>query len=205
MKARLLVWIAQYGAWGLFAALVLGILGLPVPDEVLLTYTGYLAHSGHLALWFAMPAAFAGSVCGITLSFALGRALGSHRIERVAGRLGATPEHLRQVRDWFERRGKWTLVFGYYVPGVRHLTALVAGASHLPLPVFTAFAWSGALAWSQSFILLGYWAGKGWERVSERAHHTGLFLTACAAVGLVVFLVRRGARAGFRRRHNRGQ
>ncbi len=205
MKARFLVWIAQYGAWGLFAALVLGILGLPVPDEFLLTYTGYLAHSGHVTLWIAMPAAFAGSVCGISLSFGLGRALGSHKIERVMCKLGATPEHLDRVRDWFERRGKWTLVFGYYVPGVRHLTALVAGASHLPLPVFGLFAWSGALLWSQSFILLGYSVGKGWERVSERIHHAGLAAAAAGVVAALGLLAWRRTAAGSRRRHNRGQ
>jgi hypothetical protein len=33
-------WISSYGYWGLTALLMLGIGGLPVPDETLLTFPG---------------------------------------------------------------------------------------------------------------------------------------------------------------------
>ena len=35
-------WISHYGYFGLFSLLMLGIVGLPVPDETLLTFAGYL-------------------------------------------------------------------------------------------------------------------------------------------------------------------
>jgi membrane protein DedA with SNARE-associated domain len=46
-------WIAHYGYAGLFTLLLLGIVGLPVPDETLLVYAGYLIGKGELA---AVPA-----------------------------------------------------------------------------------------------------------------------------------------------------
>jgi membrane protein DedA with SNARE-associated domain len=184
-----MVWIAQYGAIGLFASLVLGILGLPVPDEFLLTYTGYLAFTGHIELWSAMLAALAGSVCGITLSYSLGRAVGSHKLERIGARFGLTPAKLERVRAWFHRTGKWTLVFGYFVPGFRHFTALVAGASRLPLREFAPFAYTGALLWSQIFIVLGYRLGSSWERTSERVHRAALVAAAVVLTGLALAAV----------------
>ena len=35
-------WISQHGYVGIFSLLVFGIIGLPVPDEWLLTFSGYL-------------------------------------------------------------------------------------------------------------------------------------------------------------------
>ena len=42
MEQHVLAWISQYGYLAIFLLLVMGIVGLPVPDETLLTFTGYL-------------------------------------------------------------------------------------------------------------------------------------------------------------------
>jgi membrane protein DedA with SNARE-associated domain len=70
---------------------------------------------------------------------------------------------LQRVEQWLERWGKWTLTFGYFVPGVRHFTALVAGSSRLPARTFALFAYSGALMWCTTFITLGWYVGARWE------------------------------------------
>ncbi len=74
-------WIAQYGYLGIFSLLVLGIVGLPVPDETLLTLAGYLVYRGQLLLIPTVLAALLGSLCGITLSYSSGarRAICSSR------------------------------------------------------------------------------------------------------------------------------
>lgn len=36
-------WITHYGYVAIFVLLMLGIVGLPVPDEALLTFVGYLS------------------------------------------------------------------------------------------------------------------------------------------------------------------
>ena len=79
MEQQVLAWIAQYGYLAIFSLLVLGIVGLPVPDETLLTFTGYLVFQGHLSLPMAFLSGFAGSACGITLSYVLGRTFGLSR------------------------------------------------------------------------------------------------------------------------------
>ena len=69
MEQQVLAWITQYGYLAIFSLLVLGIVGLPVPDETLLTFTGYLVYQGHLSLPLALLSGFAGSACGITTSY----------------------------------------------------------------------------------------------------------------------------------------
>ena len=70
-------WITQYGYAGIFLLLMLGIVGLPVPDETLLTFVGYLSFQGKLALLPSVTAAFLGSSTGISVSYGVGRVAGS--------------------------------------------------------------------------------------------------------------------------------
>ena len=59
--------------------------------------------------------------------------------------------------------GRWSLVCGYYIAGVRHVTAMVAGASGLEYPIFAVFAYCGATTWVLTFLSLGYFLGDRWQ------------------------------------------
>jgi membrane protein DedA with SNARE-associated domain len=156
-------WLTEYGYAGMFATWMLGIVAVPVPEETILTFSGFLVYNGTFRLLPACATGFLGSVCGITLSYTLGRSLGIRAVRRFGRRLHVDAEKLERVRRWFGRAGKWLLPVAYFIPGVRHFAALVAGTSRLELPVFAVFAYAGALVWSQSFIAIGYFFGPEWE------------------------------------------
>lgn len=179
-------WITHYGYPGIFLLLAVGILGLPIPDETLLIFVGYLIYRGHLHAIPAVLSAFSGTICGITMSYALGRGFGTYLAPRWRRYLHVNPEQLDRVQDWFRRVGRWVLAFGYYVPGVRHLTAYVAGASGLPYPAYAVFAYGGGFVWSLTFIGLGYFLGEGWASNELRVQ---LALGILVGVGLVVLLL----------------
>jgi membrane protein DedA with SNARE-associated domain len=179
----LLNWIPEYGYPALFLLLMLGIVGLPIPDETLLTFSGYLIFKNELALMPTMVAAFLGSICGITISYAIGRRLGMYFVRTLGCILRITPDDLDRVKAWYVRWGKYALLVGYFVPGVRHLVALVAGSSNLPLVIFIPFAYTGALIWSATFLGLGYGLGETWAHASATVHR-GL-----AVAGGIVFMV----------------
>lgn len=188
-------WIASYGYLGIFTALMLGIVGLPVPDETLLTFAGYLVFRGDLRLIPTLASALLGTMCGITLSYLMGRFTGYVLIERYGSRLHISMDRVHRVHDWFNRLGRFALTFGYFIPGVRHLTAYVAGASELEAPVFAAFAYMGALLWSHLFVFLGYFLGEEWQRVSELAHKYLLIAAAVIGAAAIAYWLRRRRRS----------
>ena len=168
---------------------MLGIAGVPVPDETLLTFAGYLVFKQKLTFLPTLATAFLGSSCGITVSYAFGRGLGLHLVRKVGPLLRLKPEHLSQVQTWFARWGKYTLIIGYFVPGVRHVTAFVAGSSKLPLPVFALFAYSGALVWTSSLIGLGYLFGEEWAHLSDTLHRPLIMLAALVSLALALYVL----------------
>jgi membrane protein DedA with SNARE-associated domain len=163
----ILRWITEYGYLAIF---VLMTLGTPIPDEGLLAFAGYLVYEGRLQLFPTMAAAFLGSVCGITISYGVGRTVGYYLVTKFGPAVKITEDKVTRVHSWFDRVGKWGLLFGYLLPGVRHLIAFGAGTSKLPLSVFASFAYTGGFIWSVTVISAGYYLGSQWTLVFGKVH-----------------------------------
>jgi membrane protein DedA with SNARE-associated domain len=189
MTEKILEWVTQFGYIGIFSLLMLGIVGLPIPDETLLAFAGYLVYKGTLQLIPTLICALLGSVCGITLSYSLGRTVGICLINKYGHIFHVSGNKIDQVHQWFERTGRWALFLGYYVPGVRHLTAYVAGTSKLQLPIFALFAYAGAFVWSTTFVSLGYFLGEKWTEASQEIHRSVLVGFSIIFVCLSLYLL----------------
>jgi membrane protein DedA with SNARE-associated domain len=189
MREAALQWIMQHGYAGIFSLLVFGIVGLPVPDEWLLTFSGYLVFKQTLYFLPTLLSASVGSACGITASYALGRIFDTYVIVKYGSILHITEERMGRVHDWFQRRGRWTLIAGYFIPGVRHLTGYVAGASKLGIRDFMLFAYTGAFCWAAIFVSLGYFLGEEWNNVWQMAHQTRLILIVAGIAVLLGYVL----------------
>lgn len=179
-----LQWVSLYGPIALFVLLILGIVGLPVPDETLMVFCGALIGKGTLHPVTTFAAAFLGSATGITVSYFIGKTAGKPFLDKFGPWMHLTPERLEQVHKWFDGYGHWSLTFGYFVPGVRHITAIVAGMTGLQYPVFARFAYAGSLIWVSTFLTLGYVIGDAWRAAAENAHQ----VAGIAAIVIVVVL-----------------
>jgi membrane protein DedA with SNARE-associated domain len=189
MNELILQWVAHYGYITIFSLLMVGILGVPVPDETLIAYAGYLSFKGDLMLLPAFGAAFLGTACGITLSYSMGHIGGTYLIGKYGTYLHLTEDKIIKFRTWFGRFGKWVLLFSYFVPGIRHLMALTAGASKLAFPVFALFAFTGGFLWSLTFIAVGYYFGEEWGRMSQQLRHWFILGSSAVAIFLSAYIL----------------
>lgn len=152
-------WLIHYGSFALFLLLALGIIALPIPEETLMVLAGILMHKGLLQIPPTVMATYAGSICGISISYVLGRTLGNYFIHKYGSWIGLTEQRLQQAHSWFERFGKWSLLIGYFIPGVRHFTGFSAGVTNLEYKQFAIFAYIGAILWGTLFLSVGYFFG----------------------------------------------
>lgn len=185
VERRLLGWLSRYGLQAVFGLQVLGIVGLPVPDEVLLTVAGTLARAGKLPLAGTLAAAMCGAMVGITISYVLGRVVGLAALRKI---VHIPDESLHRVERWFRRSGGWLLTFGYFIPGVRHVTAIAAGSSGLGYAPFAAYAYPGAIVWSSFFVTAGYVLGDEWRPAYEAIRRNVSVVIAAVALAYGVYL-----------------
>ena len=161
------LWLVEYGCLALFILLALGIVLLPVPDDTLIIFTGILIHQGKLPPVLAIVSAYGGSICGITMSYLVGRFAGDLIIKKYGKYIGLTEIRMARVHWWFERFGKWFLFFGFFIAGIRHFTGLFAGLSYMQYKHFSLYAYCGAICWVSSLLSLGYFFGKCCNQVIE--------------------------------------
>jgi membrane protein DedA with SNARE-associated domain len=181
VNGNLVAWLVRFGAPLLFFAQVFGIFGVPIPDELLLTAAGALIASGRLNATSTVVAAISGCLTGITLSYALGRWVG---LPVLRARMKNHQDTIERAQSWFRRFGGWLLTFGYFVPGVRHVTAIAAGSGCLNYRTFVAYAYPGGVIWCAVFLGFGYVAGDRWLEIATaaRGHMTRIAIVVAAAI-----------------------
>ena len=185
------LWLTQYGSIALFGLLALGILALPIPEETLMVLAGILMYQSKLLIVPTILAAFGGAICGISLSYLLGRVVGKYFILKWGRYLGLTEKKFAQAHNWFETYGKWTLLIGYFIPGVRHLTGACAGVTNLHFGAFALFAYAGAILWASTFLSIGYFFSDYFIKIIEYFEPRFEFLILFAlGLGLLFFIAR---------------
>ena len=200
MEESVLQWVATYGYFAIFWLLVLGIVGLPVPDEFLMASCGFLVFQGHLRLIPTVASALSGSITGITCSYLIGRTVGWKFLHSRAGKLlHVKDEHIARVHEWFDRIGHWALMIGYFIPGVRHFTAIVAGTSKLEFRSFAMYAYSGAVIWVSVFVFIGYHFGKNFESILGAFERHLKIASIVLGILILTYLAFRYLRRGVRR------
>lgn len=178
--------IAHYGYFGIIIALAGGIVGLPIPDEFLLTFIGYNISKGIMSGPVAFLSGMAGAVLGITLSYLLGLKLGLPVLKKCGPKIRIKEKQIEKTHILFEKYGPVLLMIGYFIPGVRHLTAYFAGMSNLTVWRFCLYAYSGAFIWISVFIGLGWKLGEKWRFVEYSLHHYGIWILIITVVVIAI-------------------
>jgi len=164
----------------------------PIPSEVVLPLSGYLAGRGDLDFVAVLFAATIGSVLGALLLYAAGARLGQDRATALLCRLPLVEERdVVRAERWFEDHGRTAVLFGRLVPGVRSLVSLPAGAQRMPLWSFTALTTVGSLTWNTLLVGAGALLGRQWQVVEQYADILNYAVTGGVVLLVAWFVVRR--------------
>jgi membrane protein DedA with SNARE-associated domain len=168
---------AQLGYPVLFGLVFAESAGAPVPGETALLTAGVLAGAGHLSLALVIAVAIAAAVTGDTIGYWIGRR-GGRAVLLHRGPLAALRAHaLEHGERFFARHGAKTVFLGRFVPGVRVVAAVLAGASAMPWPRFALFNVAGAFVWAATVASLASLVGP--------ALAAGLWIAALVAAVVV--------------------
>lgn len=156
--------VDQHGYIILFASLMLELIALPIPTEILMSYSGFLAYQGNLNLFINILMAGLGSSTGMTISYWIGFKLGRPFFNKYGHYIHMGPERLEKVSNWYTKYGNKILIFAFFIPGVRHITGYFSGITRIPFRIYSIFAYFGAFLWVSTFILIGRLLGPNWDQ-----------------------------------------
>jgi membrane-associated protein len=166
--------IGYFGTWALVGVLVVvfiesGVLFPVLPGDTLLFVGGMLAAGTAAAaregapevnfqLWQLLVFIPIAAILGGQVGYWIGRNVGTAMFKPDARFL--KQKYLDEAHIFFEQRGPFAIVLARFVPIVRTLAPITAGAARMGYGVFTLFNVIGALVWSIGLTLLGYWLGQ---------------------------------------------
>ncbi|WP_309118806.1 DedA family protein [Paenibacillus sp.] len=157
--------LADFGYAALFLAFCLGIVGLPIPNEVVVMSGGALSSEGLLLPVPAFLMAFGGISCGLTVGFVIGRYVGLPILKRFGARGPKFEKNIERAQQLVGKYGSAALLFTYFIPFLRNLMPYVVGANAMKYRTFALYAYTGAFLWTAVFFLVGYFTGSNvaWE------------------------------------------
>ncbi len=201
MLAYLLDLVTRLGHWSYLIIFVAAALesaafaGLLVPGESLVLASGFFAHQGVLELDAVIAAAGVGATLGDNIGYQLGWRLGRPWLLRFGSPIGLRPEYLARADAFFARQGGKAVLVGRFIGFARALVPFVAGASRMPYRVFLVYNAVGAVLWTVTFVLLGYFLGASWQVAEQWIGRTSAVVAgAIALAALVSWIWRRRAR-----------
>ena len=169
-----------------FAWLVLGGLGLPLPEDAALVAAGALVYHGVSAV-LALAIAFAGVLAGDVILFVLARRLGPAAYARPLFRRLLPPRRRQRIEDLYRRRGGWVVFLARHVAGIRAAT-FALGIHGMRLRRFVAWDALGACTSVPLYTGLGYAGALHVERVRAgvaTAEHYLLLALIVVAIGVL--------------------
>jgi len=153
--------VALGGSIGLvFAWLLAGGLGVPLPEDPALFAAGVIVEHGSVTPVVAFAIVLAGVLAGDAVLFFAARRLGPSAYHRKRFRRVLTPERRAKVERAFARYGGALVFFARHVTGLRAAVFAMAGIHGMRPRRF--LAWDAAAAClSIPFVMtLGYFAAK---------------------------------------------
>jgi len=186
--------IGYFGTWALVGLLVVifiesGVLFPVLPGDTLLFVAGMLAAGTAAAgqasfqLWQLLVFIPIAAVLGGQVGYFIGRYVGTAMFKPDARFL--KQRYLDEAHAFFEQRGPFAIVLARFVPIVRTIAPITAGAARMSYPVFTLFNVIGAAAWGIGLTLLGYWLGQ--FEVIQKLIEPIFILIAVASVSPMIY------------------
>jgi membrane protein DedA with SNARE-associated domain len=176
----------------IFAAVIVGNVGLPIPEETVLALGGFLAQRGELHLPTVIAVGVLAAIAGDNLGYWLGRRYGREALARYGRYIWVSADRLERVSAFMARYGGFAVFAARFVPGARVLAGPVAGAMGMSSRTFIVANTLGALVYVPYAVGLGYALSYGAGHVIERCvGRAEPVVAAVIALLTLAFIVRR--------------
>ncbi len=161
---------------------------IPIPSEITLTFSGFLADKGVLLLPLVIFFATLGEVIGSLIAYFIGKLLEEELLVKILSKYGkfvlVTEHDYYKASEWFKKYGDKIVFVGRLIPGVRTFIALPAGILEMPLVKFVTYSFLGSLVWISFLSILGFYLGENWKSLEGyfRKFELGILVLLILAV-----------------------
>lgn len=151
----------EYGGITLFFSHFLEYLGLPLPGETMMLFSGFMC-SGWFTAVLIIIFGTAGTFCGSMLAYFIGFRYGEAAVLKIGKPFHITKESLARTNAALEKHEAFYIIFSRFIPGVRHVVPYITGIIKLSRRRFVVCNIVSSFIWCAFFVSAGKLLGQKW-------------------------------------------
>ena len=182
--------IDKTGYTGVFILSLLESAAIPIPSEIVVPFSGFLAVSGRFSFWPVVFVTTVANLAGSLILFSLSKSGGRWILENYGKYILIHKDDLEKGDEWFRKYGTKAVFWGRILPGIRTFVSLGAGVAEMDLHKFIVYTFLGALPWNFTLTLVGYKTGKNWNILHNYFKKVDIIIVVLIVLGIVWYIWR---------------
>jgi membrane protein DedA with SNARE-associated domain len=178
MSSTIYAYITKYSYIAIFSLVFLQEIGVPnpVPNELVLLFSGYLTSVGKLDFFTVLITVTAADTMGSSLLYITFYYFGQRVLQKWPNVISASK--LTYLTARVSNQDRWSIYIGRLIPFIRGYTAVAAGLLQIPPRIFLPAVLLSALTWSGGYVMAGKLLGNEYTRVVSKLE-TGKVVLDC--------------------------
>lgn len=182
----LISFMQNYGYIAIFVLMLGESIILPLPNEIVLVFTGALVAGGIINPFLAYAVVVTSGLVSNWIDYAIGYLFGFKFIFKYGSKLGYKMKDYQLGIKWINRYGNYFAFITKVLPVVRVVSGLICGAFKMDKKRFTLYTLAGLMIWSAVLMYLGYTVTSNWQSIADAIIGSGAYIWIAA---IVIFLI----------------
>jgi membrane protein DedA with SNARE-associated domain len=170
---------------GIFFLMILESALIPIPSEIIMPFSGFLASTGKLNYIGVVLVGSFGNLVGSILTYYLGINVGRKVILKYGKYIFFKKKHLELTENLFNKYGDRVSFVGRLLPGIRTYVSLPAGIGKTKFTKFVIYTFTGSIIWNSMLTYVGMKLGSNWKNIDKYS----IYLDIAAVIAIAVFLI----------------
>ncbi|MCL5438964.1 MAG: DedA family protein [Patescibacteria group bacterium] len=192
LSSFIIHFIESAGYFGIFILMTLESALIPIPSEVTMPFSGFLAQKGELSFWLIVTVGAFGNLVGSLIGYAVGYFLEENVIVNLIRKYGkfilvSEHEYLRSVK-WFNKYGNGIAFFSRLLPAVRTFISLPAGLAEMNIWKFSIYTFLGSFIWSAFLTYIGFYMGSKWSSLEPYYRKFEYVILVAMIIGILYYI-----------------
>lgn len=153
---------------------------IPLPSEVIMPFSGFLASTGQFSLVLVIISGAVGNVIGSLIAYAIGYYGHEKLVRKFVVKWGRwillSEKELDNAEKMLNKYGSLIVFTSRLLPGVRTVISLPCGFAKLPIKKFIVLTFLGSLFWAFILTEIGFALGENWDKIGPFFHKADLFI-----------------------------
>src|SRR5215813_8740890 len=188
MSPTLSAYILKYGYMAIFSLVFLQEIGVPnpVPNELVLLFSGYLTSTGQLHFTPVLLTVIAADAIGSSLLYITFYYYGQRILQQWPHVIPTST--LASLTARVSQKDRWSIYVGRHMPFLRGYTAVAAGLLKISPTIFLPAVLLSALTWSGGYVMAGKLLGHEYIDIVSKLAVGKLVLAGLVVLCIISFV-----------------